>query len=410
MVLGRLEDASHSGREWRARCPAHDDEKPSLNLRAGDRQPVVITCRAGCPPTDVLAAIGLTFADVSHEHGDQPPGAGKWTPSGPAVAVYDYTDAKAGCCTRCSEPSARTSGSAAPIPRRKPGGGGNSATLAASLTGCPGCSPPPANRTPSRSSPRASATCRRSRPPGGIATCNPGGAGNWRDAYSKHLAGFAEVIIIADKDEAGRKHAAKVAASLTKAGVPKFRIVEAAEGKDAADHLAKGHGLHDFVTAAAPASESRRIPRPSASAADPLPDEPLTELGYAHRLVQRLRRPAPVRARMAALARLGRPAVGPRRYRPGPAVDESHRPRLTTDAMAIEDEKERKAAISLARRGESAHAVAGALTLAGTETGIVVTPDDLDADPFLLNCANGTARPADRRTAAATTRPTCSPR
>src|SRR5205823_3085467 len=34
--------------------------------------------------------------------------------------------------------------------------------------------------------------------------------------------------------------------------------------------------------------------------------------------------------------------------------------------------------------------VAGALTLAGTEPGIVATPDDLDADPFLLNCRNGT--------------------
>jgi putative DNA primase/helicase len=45
--------------------------------------------------------------------------------------------------------------------------------------------------------------------------------------------------------------------------------------------------------------------------------------------------------------------------------------------------------VNLARRGESAAGVAGALTLAGTEEGIVVTPDDLDADPFLLNCANG---------------------
>ena len=43
----------------------------------------------------------------------------------------------------------------------------------------------------------------------------------------------------------------------------------------------------------------------------------------------------------------------------------------------------------MARRGESSAGVAGALTLAGTETGIVVTPDDLDADPFLLNCPNG---------------------
>jgi putative DNA primase/helicase len=63
--------------------------------------------------------------------------------------------------------------------------------------------------------------------------------------------------------------------------------------------------------------------------------------------------------------------------------------RITADALDIEDAKESKAAVNLARRGESAAGVAGALTLAGAEEGIVVTPDDLDADPFLLNCANG---------------------
>jgi putative DNA primase/helicase len=63
--------------------------------------------------------------------------------------------------------------------------------------------------------------------------------------------------------------------------------------------------------------------------------------------------------------------------------------RVTADALDIDDPKESKAAVNLARRGESAAGISGALTLAGTEEGIVVTPDDLDADPFLLNCANG---------------------
>jgi len=64
--------------------------------------------------------------------------------------------------------------------------------------------------------------------------------------------------------------------------------------------------------------------------------------------------------------------------------------RVTATAIAKEGgEAERKAAINLARRGESSAAVRGALTLAGTEQEIVVTPDDLDADPLLLNCANG---------------------
>ena len=39
---------------------------------------------------------------------------------------------------------------------------------------------------------------------GCAATCNAGGAGKWRPEYSEALAG-ANVIIVADRDEPGRK-------------------------------------------------------------------------------------------------------------------------------------------------------------------------------------------------------------
>lgn len=63
---------------------------------------------------------------------------------------------------------------------------------------------------------------------------------------------------------------------------------------------------------------------------------------------------------------------------------------LTTEAMAIQDKDERKAKLAQARRLESSAAIAGILTLAATEARIAITPDRLDADPFLVNCANGT--------------------
>jgi putative DNA primase/helicase len=46
-----------------------------------------------------------------------------------------------------------------------------------------------------------------------VATCNPMGAGKWRDAYSDHLTG-RNVVILPDNDDAGRDHAEKVARSL----------------------------------------------------------------------------------------------------------------------------------------------------------------------------------------------------
>ena len=118
--------------------------------------------------------------------------------------------------------------------------------------------------------------------------------------------------------------------------------------------------------------------------------EPMTELGYARRLVKiygaRLRYvPAWRRWLVWDETRWAHDSTGQaQRWMKSIARAQ------TAWAMAITDERDRAAAIRLTRRGETSAAVAGALTLASTEPGIVVTPDDLDADPFLLNCANGT--------------------
>jgi putative DNA primase/helicase len=45
--------------------------------------------------------------------------------------------------------------------------------------------------------------------------------------------------------------------------------------------------------------------------------------------------------------------------------------------------------IRAAKRAESSSGVKGALTLAATEPEIAITPDRLDAHPYLLNCSNG---------------------
>ena len=79
---------------------------------------------------------------------------------------------------------------------------------------------------------------------GAIATCNPGGAGKWQPEYSVALRG-ARVVVVADRDEPGRRHAAEVAEMLSGVAVS-VEVVEAAAGKDAADHLAAGKSLADF--------------------------------------------------------------------------------------------------------------------------------------------------------------------
>jgi hypothetical protein len=80
---------------------------------------------------------------------------------------------------------------------------------------------------------------------GVCATTHAGGAGKFPPGAAGVLHG-ADVIIVADRDPPGRAHAAEVAGIVTLAGAAFVRIVEAAEGKDAADHLAAGHGVEDF--------------------------------------------------------------------------------------------------------------------------------------------------------------------
>jgi 5S rRNA maturation endonuclease (ribonuclease M5) len=86
---------------------------------------------------------------------------------------------------------------------------------------------------------------------GVVATCNPGGAsrtGKWRPEYSDMLEG-ADVVVIADRDEAGRAHARAVAADLA-GKAASVRVVEAAVDRpkaDVSDHLAAGHSLDELV-------------------------------------------------------------------------------------------------------------------------------------------------------------------
>jgi len=126
---------------------------------------------------------------------------------------------------------------------------------------------------------------------------------------------------------------------------------------------------------------------------DPLPDEPRTELGYAHRFVDaygdRVRFVATWSAGHQWLVWDGRRWAGDttgQAKRWMKAISRS----VTAHCLTIEDDSERKEAIKEAKRGESNSAVNGALSLAAIDAQVVVDHEDLDAYPWLLNCGNGT--------------------
>lgn len=60
-----LKRLKKSGKGYRADCPAQPDKKSqSLTIREGDDGRVLLHCFAGCAKADVVAAMGLTMADL----------------------------------------------------------------------------------------------------------------------------------------------------------------------------------------------------------------------------------------------------------------------------------------------------------------------------------------------------------
>ena len=53
-------NAKRIGKGWMAKCPAHDDRKPSLSIDEGGNGRVLLKCHSGCELDAILAAAGLT--------------------------------------------------------------------------------------------------------------------------------------------------------------------------------------------------------------------------------------------------------------------------------------------------------------------------------------------------------------
>ncbi len=230
-VLGRLEGVVKCGEGYSARCPvpAHDDRRQSLSLAHGEKG-IVLHCHAGCPTERVCGAIGLSLADLFETNGNG---------HREVVATYPYTDENGELLFEVVR-----FGPDKDFRQRRPDG----------TWGIKGI-----RRVPYRL-PQVLEAVKSGRPVyvvegekdveaiegvGGVATCNPGGVGmGWRDEYSEHFRG-ADVTIVADDDEPGRKHAAAVHAALLPVAAS-VRVVLPAQGNDTSDHLRAGKRLQDF--------------------------------------------------------------------------------------------------------------------------------------------------------------------
>ena len=195
-VLSHFSNVRRSGDGWVARCPAHEDKNPSLAIHERDGK-VLVHCHAGCATENVLAAVGLTMADLFAGSAPEPR----------IVATYPYTDEADSLLFEVVRYEPKS------FRQRRPDGRGG---WVWNLDGVRRV----LYRLPEVCAAKAvlvvegEKDVETARGLGFTATCNPGGAGKWRNEYAQLLRG-KRVGIIADADEPGRKHAQEVAASLS---------------------------------------------------------------------------------------------------------------------------------------------------------------------------------------------------
>jgi hypothetical protein len=64
LEISRRLDARKSGKGFIARCPAHNDRRPSLSISEGRDGRTLLRCFAGCEPEAIASALGLTMGDL----------------------------------------------------------------------------------------------------------------------------------------------------------------------------------------------------------------------------------------------------------------------------------------------------------------------------------------------------------
>lgn len=240
-ILPKLSKVKKTANGWLALCPAHQDKTQSLSVSSADRK-VLLKCFAGCDTQTIVSALGLEMKDLFetsngfHQQSESRNGQARRI-----VETYDYTDENGNLLFQSVryEPKG--------FAQRRPDGAGgwlwNLQEIRLVLYRLPEVLASPVAYLVEGE--RDAETLRRNDFP---ATCNPMGAGKWRESYNESLSGKT-VVILPDNDDAGRKHAEVVANSLH--GIAKEIVVvhlpNLPPKGDITDYLQNGGTVDDLI-------------------------------------------------------------------------------------------------------------------------------------------------------------------
>ena len=373
-------------------CPAHADgqtqNRPSLRLTETPATGGLhVRCWAGCDEAAILAAAGLTLADLAPAHRQNGPrGAPQSKRRIVATYAYHLEDGTLAYEVVRYEPK--------DFRQRRPDGAGG---WLWNIKGQPRLlyHLPALQGAPVVYIGEGEKDVDTLRALGLVATTNTGGAGKWTAANTAALrtAGVQAVVVLPDNDPAGEAHALNVAASCRGAGL-KVRIVRLpglGPKEDVSDWLAAGHTRADLEALAAVTPLDDGAGDTSAGPpSGPAQGEPMSDAGNA----QRFAREHGQDVRYCYSWRTWLVWDGLRWARDaGEHVAQRAKAtarRRLEDGLALPDETARKVAVRHALYTESARGIRAMLELAQSEPGIPIAPDALDADPMLLGTPSGT--------------------
>lgn len=227
-VLSHFKNVTQTSQKtWKAKCPAHKDDRPSLSITLQPHR-ILLHCHAGCSFEEVVTRAGVKRADLRE---------GKQPTKNEVVAAYDYYSAKGkllyqvcrttgkGFFQRHLGPDHEWINNMKHVDRvlyRLPElAGARGARQVFVVEG--------------------EKDVDRLLSLGFLATCNSGGAGKWHSYYGEDLKG-RHVVVIPDNDEPGKKHAIAIATAL-KAVAASVRLLSLSglqEHGDVSDWLSAG--------------------------------------------------------------------------------------------------------------------------------------------------------------------------
>lgn len=232
-VLAALRERDLLVSSWgtgqRARCPSHDDSRPSLSVGEGDEGRALVYCFAGCSYNDVVDALGLSVTDL---FGTQVEGTN--TP----VAEYVYTDEE-------GQPLFR-------VIRTEPKGffqerwedgewkpGLRDARRV--LFNLPALLAADEVWITEGEKDVLSLMAE-----GRTATTCPGGSSNYRDEYTEWFRG-KDVVLVGDRDEAGERMVSRIRLALVDVAKSIRVLVPAGDANDVSQHLCDGWTLDELL-------------------------------------------------------------------------------------------------------------------------------------------------------------------